>query len=238
MITETMTLSEKIREMLRDLEELKRESMKYIAKGGFKELRRQDAQFPAFRVLELTSSRMTNYLVMLTFKSRKDIFDPNPLLSFRAIIETKAGKMLMGLSLGGNENFVSAFFYTPHLLRRYRERMGYKQEGMDLMKIFCKRNTNFVLNNEYRRKSMKDHKHVMLTCLDGAVFGYRMPEDPYSYVLSTFIANDTMQEGYKKRFNDKFDEAMKEGMEELGQLFPIMAEVPVVPRKKKTPKKQ
>lgn len=216
-----MTIKEIKAAIVADFDEIEREVRKALASGKFRDLR-TTSTFPTSRMLEVHTSTHNFYLVDLDFYSRGHVFTMNPSISFRAIVETPQGRMMYGLHnfIYPDGVFMSLNTFTPHVFRRYRERMGYKQDGLDLMRTFFRRNGDLIINDDYRRKTMDDDTYVMCTCLDGAVFGYKHPEDRRCFVFSTFIANDTMEEGYKARFNSKYDQMVEDGIVEMGKLFP------------------
>lgn len=235
MITTTMTPKEVLEQMLLDRPEIQRESVRYMAQGKCKEARVAKV-FPLRYVHEYTATSGNHYMVMLTFNSRKDAFDLNAGLEAAAVIDTEHGKMMCGTILNMEDRHVHTFYFMPHLFKRYKERMGYKQIGIDLMRVFFKRNADTVHMADYRRKSKDDDSDVMLACVDGAVFGYRHPQDRQSFVLMTFIANDTMQDGYKAKFNDLYNNGVIDGFEEVCQFMPAYKESQI--RLRKTTKNQ
>lgn len=235
MITTTMTPDEVLKHILLDRPEIQRECVQYMAKGNCKEARTAK-KFPLRFIHEYTATSGNHYLVMLTFNSRQDLFHFSAGLEAAAVIDTEHGKMMCGTILNMEDRHVHTFYFMPHLFKRYKERMGYKQDGIDLMRVFFKKNMDTVHMAEYRRKSKDDDTDVMLSCVDGAVFGYRHPQDRHSFVLMTFIANDTMQGGYKAKFNEQYNGSVLDGYDEVCQFFPAYQKQQI--RLRKTEKKQ
>ena len=232
MITTTMTPDEVLAQMLADREEIKRECVQYMAKGNCKEVRTAKT-FPLRYIHEYTATSVNRYLVMLTFNSRQDLFHFSAGLEAAAVIDTERGKMLCAMILNFEDHRLHTFYFMPHLFKRYKERMGYKQDGIDLMRVFFKKNMDTVHMADYRRKSKDDDTDIMLSCVDGAVFGYRHPLDRCSFVLMTFIANDTMQEGYKAKFNDLYNNEIMDGYDEVCHYFPAYQKQQIRLRTKK-----
>ena len=141
MITTTMTPKEVLEQMLLDRPEIQRESVRYMAQGKCKEARVAKV-FPLRYVHEYTATSGNHYIVMLTFNSRKDAFDFNAGLEAAAVIDTEHGKMMCGTILNMEDRHVHTFYFMPRLFKRYKERMGYKQIGIDLMRVFFKRNAD------------------------------------------------------------------------------------------------
>lgn len=230
MITETMTPQETLDEMIRDRVELMQLVRQYFLRGGCKHLRTSKI-FPCQVACMLKTKTANNYITIMAFNSKRDVFNFNPILSFGAVVETEKGKMLLCANLNMDARAVKPFYFLPHLFQRFKERMGYKQEGIELVRAFYKRNSDLVMHTDYRRNGKDGDKYVMLTCHDGAVFGYRHPDDRDTLVLCTFVANDTMQDGYKARFNWRFNDAIKDGEKEVAMLMPTYAANPTKLRK-------
>lgn len=226
-----MSPQETLIELVKDRRELLQHNRRYLAQGHCKQFRNA-TKFPVYQMHEVTTSTNNHYLLLNTFEDRAHVYQQNPMFEARAVVETGKGKAAVAIvSAPKAEHGLCVFYFMPHLFSRYRERMGLNIEGIELMRYMFKRNDDFLHHPKYRRKTMDDDSDVMLSCYDGAVFGYRHPQDRNSVVLMTFVANDTMQEGYKSRFNKEYNDEVAERRREISFLMPNVVMPPLKLRK-------
>lgn len=222
MYTETMTFAERYAEYQKDIPELRADSRRFRATGGYKQVRAAGVQFPFQIIHECRTKSGNRYLVLSIFASRADAFG-EPLEYAKAIIQTDEGMAMYTISMG-NDREKGGFLFMPHVFKRYRQRMGFSYNSIDTIKTFIKRNMEFVYNEGYRRKSKKDDpKEIMLSCHDGAVFGRIDDQDDNCAILRTFISTETMQEGYKAQFDKEFDNCLDDNMKKLACKDPELA---------------
>lgn len=218
MILPNMTPQEMMKELHKDDDALRSVNMRFLTSGGIKHLRRQGANFPAYITREQRTSRGNRYLCQFLFRKRGDIFTLNGLETRLAIMETKDGLSGVSLVFSGKFNKEVVYVYRPHVYKRYKERMGLDLEGIELIRYFDKRNCDTIYNYDYIHKEGDEENDFMLTIRDGALFGTIQEVDgEYCYIIKTFIANDTMQEGYKAQFNNRYNEEVRNLEKEYGQ---------------------
>lgn len=207
MILETMTRKEMLKEICRDNDELWNSIYAFIGNGGINHLRK-NAKFPANVIREYTSKRGTKYLQVLRFLTKRDVFEMTPYEYHCALLETKEGRSMMLRVFDSKSKSVTLVYLRPHVFKRYKERMGFKQEGIDIIKAYYKRNPDMVLHTDYKHKEGDIENDFMLSISDGALFGTKNKDD-IGYTVNTFIANDTMQEGYKSKFNKQHNDRLE-----------------------------
>ena len=218
MLLLNMTPKEMIEEIRKDNEQVYNLNMRFLINGGAKHLRRQGAKFPAYVMRELQSARGNRYLSTFLFRNRGEVFKCAAQESRLALVTGKEGIYGVSLAYSGKFQQEVVYLYYPHVYKRYRERMGLDINGVELIRYFEKRNCDTIFNDGYSRKD-SDGKDIMLSVLDGALFGSWEEQDgQVRFVIKTFIANDTMQEGYKSQFNDKYNDAV----DELAFWLPLM----------------
>lgn len=216
MILETMTPKEMMAEMHKDDKELHELNIRFLSKGGIKHLRRQGAKFPAYVMIEQHTKRGNRYLCDFLFRKRGDVFNFNGLESRMCLMQTKEGLAGTALVYSGKFNREALYIYRPHVFKRYKERMHLELDGIELIRYFDKRNCDTIFHDGYRHKEGDIENDIMLTVQDGALFGTLSEvDDTICYTLNTFIANDTMQEGYKSKFNSMHNQAVDEIRENL-----------------------
>lgn len=215
MLVETMTSKEIMEEIRKDFKQLNELTRRFIENGGVRHLRRQGSKFPAYVIKVQRTSRGNRYICDFLFKRRDDVFKNNGMETRMALMETKEG--LAGITVVYNGKYEQEILhlYRPHVFKRYKERMGLDLEGVELIKYFDKRNSDTILHDNYRHKEGDIENDIMLTCQDGALFGTKSEADGcICYTINTFIANDTMQDGYKAQFNNMHNQAIEQIKEE------------------------
>lgn len=225
MLTETMTATEKFADMRKDWHDILNEDVRFRNNGGWKHARSAQAKYPIQIIHEWTSPKTHNrYLLQNVINSRREALNGSGSLMPRVMLTTAEGMAICMANMSDKSGKYSVLTFRPHLFKRYKERMGLTYNGIDLIRYFLKRNTFFVFNEEYRR-SKDNTTDVMITCLDGAVFG-RFDEsgEVEEIDLRTFISSETMQEGYKAKFNGEYEDCIKEA-EERALLDPYYARI-------------
>ncbi|MBR1525187.1 MAG: hypothetical protein IJ640_00810 [Prevotella sp.] len=225
MLTETMTAAEKFAEMRKDWRNILNEDIRFRNNGGWKCARSPKAKYPMQIIHEWTSPTTHNrYLLQDVLNSRREALNGNGSLMVRALLTTAEGVALCMQNIADEKNKYSLLTFRPHLFKRYKERMGLKMDGIDLIRHFLKHNTFFVFNEDYRR-SEGNTTDVMITCYDGAVFGrYDESGEVDDIDLRTFISSETMQEGYKAKFNGEYESCIT-AAEERALLDPYYAHI-------------
>lgn len=209
MLIEQMTPQEMIDELHKDYDELRAINMRFLTTGGIKHLRRQGTKFPAFVTKEQRTKRGNRYMCIFQFRKRGDVFNLDGLETRIALLQTKEGLAGVSLAYSGKYQQEVVYLYRPHMFKRYKERMGLNLEGIDLIRYFEKRNIDSIIHDDYQHKEGDIENDFMMTVYDGALFGTKREVDGrICEVINTFIANDTMQEGYKSQFNSKHDQAV------------------------------
>ena len=225
MITETMTATEKFADMRKDWNDILNENVRFRTNGGWKHARSAKAKYPMQIIHEWTSPKTHNrYLLQDVLNSRREALNGCGSLMVRAILTTADGMALCMQNMSDKSKKYSLLTFRPHLFKRYKERMGLTFDGIDIIRYFLKRNTFFVFNEEYRR-SKGNTTDVMITCYDGAVFGgFDESGEVEDIDLRTFISSETMQEGYKAKFNGEYEECVT-AAEERALLDPYYAHI-------------
>lgn len=209
MLVTTMNKQEMLNEIMSDYKEILLERVRYSRAGNTKHLRTAK-EFPVKLSHLYTSSTGNRYIITDTFLSKKDVFEHNPLSQYRAILHTDEGIELLATILSTRVNDITLFRFRPHVFKRYKERMGYKQDGIDLLKVFCNRNSDMIEQSGYIHKEGDIENDIMLTVHDGALFGTLDAENDGCVIVNTFIANDTMKNGYKSQFNNNHNASLNE----------------------------
>lgn len=212
MITNTMTPVEIDKELLKDWLEINREDKRFRALGGWKQARSAKAKFPMSIIHEYVSSRNNRYLLQDVIASREEAMLGLGALYIRALWDNGDGYYVCMQNYGERDYTRTLFILSPHLFSRYRERMHLKQDGIDIIRYFLKRNRIFVHNEDYRRG--KDNtEDVMVSCCDGALFGKYFQDGEIMVMdMRTFVANETLTDGYKGRFYNDYENSIKESI--------------------------
>jgi hypothetical protein len=213
-----MSTEEICREFEHDEVEVQVFIRKYLAMAAKRAL--GGKKYPAYLIQDFTSSRGNRYLVLMRFRDRRDLYDMTPQRAVRAVVSNDEGLWTVTRIFNGQAKRITVVKCRPHMYSRYRKRMGFKQEGTDLLKVFFKRSLDMVLQVDYKHKEGDMERDVMFTVYDGAIFGQRDEQDPDSFTISTFISNETMQEGYKSKFNRLHNEAGEEQAKAWKHILP------------------
>ena len=216
MILETMAPQEMIDELHKDYDELYEKNIRFLDNGGIRNLRRQGAKFPAYVMKEQRTRRGNHYLCDFLFRKRGDVFSNKVIESRLCLMQTKEGLAGVSLVLSGKFKKEVLYIYRPHVFKRYKERMHLDLDGIELIRQFDLRNCDTIIHDGYKHKEGDIENDVMMTITDGALFGTISEVDgAICYTINTFIANDTMQEGYKSRFNRQHNAMVDQIKEEL-----------------------
>lgn len=211
MLVETMTTKEMMEEMRKDFSYIQERTWQFIDSGGIRHLRRPNAKFPAYIIIDFKTPRGNTYITTLLFNKRGDVFKTKASQCVSAIMQTKEGLASLAIVYSGKYNKEILHYFRPHMFKRYRERMNLDMDGLELIRYFDRRNGDTIVHSDYKHKEGDMEHDIMLTAYDGALFGTMKEEDGrICYVINTFIANDTMQEGYKSRFNKRHNDAIDE----------------------------
>lgn len=211
MLVETMTAKEMMDELHKDYDYLYDKNIRFIDSGGIRHLKRPYAKFPAYVMREVKTPRGNRYICNLLFKKRGDVFKLNAFECRNAILQTQEGLATVALVYSVKHQKEVLHIYRPHVYKRYKERMGIDVDGIELIKHFEKRNIDTFVHDDYKHKEGDVEHDVMMTVYDGALFGTMSEVDGcLCYTIKTFIANDTMQEGYKSKFNKRHNDAIDE----------------------------
>jgi hypothetical protein len=203
-----MTPAEAYAELGRDWDELIKEHYRFIANGGWKNARRPNAHYPMSIMHEYMTKTNNRYLLANNIISRQEAVMGTTSLFVRALVNTEEGLCAYSQQFDKNGKHV-LFVFRPHLFKRYRERMALK-DNQDPIRTFFKRNSFYLLEEDYRR-SKGNTNDLMFTVQDGAVFGRADYSEEVGFVeMKTFVANDTMQDGYKSRFNEGYNDSMRD----------------------------
>lgn len=202
MYTLTMTYEEILREYERDLYDLNSLAETMYEGKLCKNARRGRTKYPCHIFAKRTTKRNNIYIIHYEFRSETD-FLGGP--TFFALINESNGQYVMRISMAyGRQKVVNLF--TPHLLKRYKERMKLDKEGIDVIKEFFIRNETGHRNSDFRRKD-GDDCDVMDLCYDGAIFGQTTPDGHTIY--RTFINKEEMSD-YRKSLNEEYNERIEE----------------------------
>lgn len=211
MLVETMTAKEMMDELHKDYDFLYDNNIHFIDSGGVRHLKRPYAKFPAYIRREVKTPRGNRYICNLLFKKRGDVFKLNALECRTAILQTHEGIATVALVYSVKYQKEILYVYKPHVYTRYKERMGIDVDGIELIKYYEKRNIDTIVHDDYKHKEGDIEHDIMLTVYDGALFGTSSEVDGcVCYTIKTFIANDTMQEGYKSKFNKRHNDVIDE----------------------------
>ena len=202
-----MTPHEVLAQMDGDHDEVIRANYRYVMTGGCDQARKC-LRFPVYMMHEMKTSTGNRYIVMNVFDSKRDAMIHSYHSIYHAVVDTESGRVVISKKVatdGLGEDCV--FYFMPHLFKRYKERIGFEFDGMQLIRTFLKRNEEFIYHENYRR-SKDNMDDVMYSCVDGAIFGTRHPQHKESIIFKTFISTETMQEGYKSEFSETFNESL------------------------------
>ena len=202
MYTLTMTYDEILKKYSKDELDLHSLSKTMFEGKLCKNARRGKAKYPCHIFAKRTTERNNTYIIHYEFRS-KDNFLGGP--TFFALISSSHGTFALQISMAfGIKQVVS--LYSPHLFKRYKERMKLDLEGIDVIKEFFTRNITVHRNGDFQRKD-GDDCDVMDMCYDGAIFGQSTPEGHTIY--KTFINHQDMSD-YRKSLNDEYNDRIKE----------------------------
>lgn len=201
MYTLTMTYDEILREYSKD--ELDLHSLARTMLDGklCKNARRGNVKYPCHIFAKRTTERHNTYIIHYEFRSKND-FLGGP--TFFALINSPNGTFILKISMVyGLKKVVD--LYSPHLFRRYKERMNLNMEGIDVIKEFFTRNVTKHRNSDFKRKD-GDDCDIMDLCYDGAIFGQSTIEGHTTY--KTFINKDEMSD-YRKSLNEGYNDRVE-----------------------------
>ena len=209
MLVETMSPKEMMDELHKDYDFLYNNNIRFMENGGIKRLKKQYAKFPAYIMRDVKTTRGNRYLCNILFRKRGDVFKMKAIECRDAILQTKEGIATVAIVYSGKYRKEVLHIYRPHVFKRYKERMGLDMDGIELVKHFCLHNSDTIVHDDYKHKEGDMEHDFMLTIYDGALFGTEKEVDGcVCYTVNTFIANETMQDGYKSRFNKRHNEAI------------------------------
>ena len=202
-------------ELHKDREQLEERYFRFLDNGGIRHLKRPNAKFPAYVTTEIKTKRGNRYICYFLFRKRGEVFNQKALFSYDALMETKEGLACVQIAYSMKHQREILYIYRPHVFKRYKERIGLELEGIELIKYFHNRCCNTILHDNYKHKEGDMENDLMLTVTDGALFGTKSDIDGcVCYTINTFIANDTMQDGYKSKFNSRHNEAIEESKDD------------------------
>lgn len=198
MYTPTMTPDEIRREYQKDMNYFSETWIpnKYANSPTCKIMRRAGYIFPASRSAVVVTPSKNKYIVSMQFLTRKDAIKCDPFMVCGAIVnEGRTYKVIVG-----NHGTNGFFIFSPHLISRYKERMGLDLNGDELI-IHLLNGCGVIKScTNYRGKDTDDFAIVMR---DGCMFGKRTKENHTTiWDCRTFIANGTIQFGEKAEIND------------------------------------
>ena len=187
-----------------------------------KDARKGKVKYPCHIFAKRTTERHNTYIIHYEFRS-KDDFLGGP--TFFALIDSAHGIFAMQISMAyGIKKVVN--LYSPHLFKRYNERMNLNLTGLDIIKEFFKRNVTSHRNSDFKRKD-GDECDVMDLCYDGAIYGQCTPEGHVTY--HTFIDKCHMSD-YRKALNEDYNERIAEArlFASLYGGLPAMLSLPIL----------
>ncbi len=202
MYTLTMKYEEILREFSKDEADLRALSRTMFEGKLCKDARKGKVKYPCHIFAKRTTEQHNTYIIHYEFRSKED-FLGGP--TFFALIDSGRGIFVMQISMAyGLKKVVN--LYSPHLFKRYQERMGLSITGIDLIKEFFKRNVTSHRNSDFKRKD-GDENDVMDLCYDGAIYGQSTSEGHITY--HTFIDKDHMSD-YRKALNEEYNDLIEE----------------------------
>lgn len=202
MYTLTMTYDEILQEYNKDEFDLRALSRTMFEGKLCKDARKGKVKYPCHIFAKRTTERHNTYIIHYEFRS-KDDFLGGP--TFFALIDSAHGIFAMQISMAyGIKKVVN--LYSPHLFKRYNERMNLNLTGLDIIKEFFKRNVTSHRNSDFKRKD-GDECDVMDLCYDGAIYGQSTPEGNITY--HTFIDKGHMSD-YRKALNEEYNDLIEE----------------------------
>ena len=187
-----------------------------------KDARKGKVKYPCHIFAKRTTDRHNTYIIHYEFRSKED-FLGGP--TFFALINSSHGLFAVQISMVlGIKKVVNKF--SPHLFKRYKERMYLNMEGIDVIKEFFKRNATTHRNSDFKRRD-GDDCDVMDMCYDGAIFGQSSPEGHTTY--NTFISQDKMS-NYRKVLNEEYNDRIEEArlFASLYGGLPAMLSLPIL----------
>lgn len=197
----TMTYDEILREYSKDELDLRLLSRTMFEGKLCKDARKGKVTYPHHVFGKRTTDRHNTYIIHYEFRSKDDYLG-GP--TFFALIDSSDGIYVMEVSLAyGMKAIVNLF--SPHLFKRYNERMNLNLTGIDIIKEFFKRNATKHRNSNFKRKD-GDENDIMDLCHDGAIFGKGTPEGHTTYY--TFINEDHMSD-YRKELNEDYNDLIE-----------------------------
>ena len=222
MYTLSMTYEEILREYEKDLYDLNSLAETMYEGRLCKNARRGKTKYPDHIFAKRATKRNNTYIIHYEFRSETD-FLGGP--TFFALINDVNGVYVLQIGLAYGMGKVVNLF-TPHLFKRYKERMKLDKEGLEVVKEFFKQNVTGHRNSDFKRKD-GDDCDVMDLCYDGAIFGQSTPEGHTIY--KTFINKENMSD-YRKSLNEEYNERIEEArmFTLLNGGLPAMLTLPVL----------
>ena len=213
MILPDMTYEQMVDVFLQDWQLIRKEDQRYMVTTGYKIVRYKNATYP-MQLIHVWTSPKTHqrYFIHEEFAKRSDTYNGNYRLTMKALVQTQYGLEMAHTVYqpeGECVNGLGLIYYRAHLFNRYAERMNLTLRGEDLIRYFIKRNSLMIQEVDFRKGLQGE---VMMTCFDGACFGHT--DDNRMFNLKTFIASDTMQDGYKAQFNKEYDVSVTDGIKQ------------------------
>ena len=197
-----MKYDEILREYSKDESNLRALSRTMFEGKLCKDARKGKKKYPCHIFAKRTTERHNTYIIHYEFRS-KDDFLGGP--TFFALIDSSQGIFALQISMvQGMKKAVNLF--SPHLFKRYNERMNLNKTGIDIIKEFFTRNTTTHRNSDFKRKD-GDDCDVMDLCFDGAIYGQSTPEG--NAIYHTFIDKDHMSD-YRKALNEEYNNLIEE----------------------------
>lgn len=227
MYTLTMTYDDILHEYEKDEFELHSLSKTMFEGKLCKNARRGNAKYPCHVFAKRTTERHNIYIIHYEFRSKTNCLG-GP--TFFALINSSNGTFALQISMAlGIKKVIS--LYSPHLFKRYKERMKLNLEGLDVIKEFFVRNVTLHRNSDFKRKDGDDWD-VMDLCYDGAIFGQCTKDGHTTY--KTFINQEEMS-NYRKSLNNDYNERIEEARlySTIQGGLPAMLALPILQEREK-----
>ena len=222
MFVPSMTYEEILQEYKRDEFDLRALSNTMFEGKLCKNARKGKVKYPCHIFAKRTTERHNTYLIHYEFRSQENFLGGPTLI---ALINSSNGLVAMQITMEcGLKRVVT--LYSPHLFKRYKERMNLSIDGIDVIKEFFIRNVTLHRNSDFKRKD-GDDCDVMDLCYDGAIFGQSTPEGHTTY--KTFINQEQMSD-YRKMLNEEYNDRIEEArmFSSLCGGLPAMLSLPVL----------
>jgi hypothetical protein len=146
----------------------------------------KSSRFPVFTQFEYTSPRKNRWIIFLEAHSKKEIGDKSR-ITFVCIYQAKHGYYAVMVTFTNKKQHL--VIYAPHLFSRYAERCGVKLSGVELMKHFFKRNSNYVY--DIRDTVINENtaiREIYGSTAEGVAMGFMSTEG--NVMFRTFITYD------------------------------------------------